>query len=311
MELTIRPYADGDAEGIAAVLGDIDVRFGAHPSIVAVDVGTWMRQVRDPATDTRVVVAPDGSIVAYGAIEPPPDGGVQCGAFGCIHPRWVGRGIGRDLLAWQLERAREMHQALAPSAGWKAWTGTHVDDTDAIRLYQRFGLTPIRYWFQMVAPTANVPAERSASLDGFRVESAEPVDPEVLYEAHMEAFADHFGFERQSFSDWMPSGPGSPLFRPELSRIAYDGDRIAAYILCYDEADPKVLFVGDVGTRRPWRRRGLASGLLIEVLRAGASVDRSEARLGVDAASLTGAVGVYERAGFAVESRRVSYTAEL
>jgi C4-dicarboxylate transporter len=56
-----------------------------------------------------------------------------------------------------------------------------------------------------------------------------------------------------------------------------------------------------------------AGRMLAEVLHAAAAAGmaRARARLMVDADSPTGAVGVDQRAGFAVESRAVTYTAPL
>jgi mycothiol synthase len=65
--------------------------------------------------------------------------------------------------------------------------------------------------------------------------------------------------------------------------------------------------IGQVGTRRPWRRRGLAGALVADTMAAAAVAGKTTATLGVDADSPTGAVGVYERVGFSVRSRFVSY----
>ncbi|HEY2793499.1 MAG TPA: GNAT family N-acetyltransferase [Micromonosporaceae bacterium] len=309
MDLTVRPYRDSDVDSLLACDHAVDGRFGAHPGLTAEDVRIWVRRMHDPETDSRVVIAPDGSVVAYGLVGLPSDGGVRCGVFGEVHPRWIGRGIGRDLLAWQLRRARDLRDEVAPGSPWTLWSGCYADDADTLRLHERFGLQPARYWFSMAASTAkraDVPMP-----DGFRLTDGGSVDPHRLYVAHMEAFQDHFGFERESFDEFMRDYIGSEAYRPELSRIAYDGDEIAAYVICYDEADPKTVLVGDVGTRSAWRRRGLASALLSDVLAAADAAGRPDARLNVDASSAVGAVGVYERAGFAVESRRVSVTIAL
>jgi len=65
---------------------------------------------------------------------------------------------------------------------------------------------------------------------------------------------------------------------------------------------------------RQWRatrvRRALrlaSEHLLAEVLRAAAAAGLPRASLGVDAKNPTGAVGVYERAGFAVEHSFLAY----
>jgi mycothiol synthase len=61
------------------------------------------------------------------------------------------------------------------------------------------------------------------------------------------------------------------------------------------------LYICQVGTRPPWRKRGLAMALLAASLAAGAADGKTTASLGVDADSPTGAVTVYERLGFTAQ----------
>lgn len=71
------------------------------------------------------------------------------------------------------------------------------------------------------------------------------------------------------------------------------------------------MYIGQVGVRRPWRRRSVAAALLAEALAAAAAAGKATASLGVDADSPTGAVGVYERVGFATVTRWVTYSLSL
>jgi ribosomal protein S18 acetylase RimI-like enzyme len=127
----------------------------------------------------------------------------------------------------------------------------------------------------------------------------------------VEAFADHWGSQRRDYSDWVTLTVGSEGFLPDLSVVAFDGDEIAGYVLSYRDADPERVYIGQVGVRRPWRRRGVAAALLAQVLRDAAAAGFATASLGVDADSPTGAVAVYERVGFTVENRAVTYAAPL
>jgi ribosomal protein S18 acetylase RimI-like enzyme len=96
-----------------------------------------------------------------------------------------------------------------------------------------------------------------------------------------------------------------------LSVLATDGPEIAGYVLAYDDAIAGRVYVGQVGVRQPWRRRGLATAMLSHVMRAAGGVGRTSAALDVDAANPTGAVGVYERVGFETVSRMVTYSRAL
>ena len=142
--------------------------------------------------------------------------------------------------------------------------------------------------------------------EGFRVVPySEAIGP-ALHAAHTEAFADHWGYQARPFENWAPGAIHSDVFRGDLSRVAFDGNDIAAYVLAYDGVEGSVYF-GQVGTRRPWRKRGLAGALLSASVRAAAATGKTQASLGVDADSPTGAVGVYERLGFRTRHQVVVY----
>ncbi len=305
-ELTTRTYRDDDAAAFAALSNAIEAHAGGHPGYTEEETRALVAaMVADVGTDTRLIHAADGTLVAAALVPTPPPGGHQLDIIGGVAPGWRGRGIGRDLLAWQIERAGQIRDAVAPDAPWEVHAGAALDDTDAIRLYTRLGLAPIRYFFEMVAPTATVPAVPVPA--GLRLTPYTPELEKALYETHMEAFSDHWGFQRREYESWTTMTVRSDGFLPELSRLAYDGDELVGYVLTYADAAPTRLYLGQVGTRRPWRRRGLAAAMLADVLAAGAHTGRTQVGLGVDADSPTGAVSVYERVGFAVETRGVAY----
>ena len=64
-------------------------------------------------------------------------------------------------------------------------------------------------------------------------------------------------------------------------------------------------WIGQLGTRAAWRRRGLASLLLATALTAFRDAGYERAALDVDSENATGALGLYERLGFIVSHRSV------
>jgi ribosomal protein S18 acetylase RimI-like enzyme len=204
-----------------------------------------------------------------------------------------------------LDRAVAIHGEVAPQAHWEAHAGAILEDESALRLYRRFGMTPQRYWFDMAAPTH--PAPEAPLPEGLTVRPYSPDLEKDLYAAHMEAFDDHWGYQKREFPEWVAMTVRTEGFLPELSRIAFDEGEIAGYVLAYRDAVQGWFYIGQVGTRRPWRRRGLAAALLADVLGAAGAAGFTKALLGVDASSPTGAVGVYERVGFEIDARAVTY----
>ncbi|MPZ26329.1 MAG: GNAT family N-acetyltransferase [Micromonosporaceae bacterium] len=306
-ELTIRGYAAADAEPLAELFNELTQHAGGRPWAVPAELDSYLAtSLPDPARDSRLVLSPDGTLVAAATVTPPPEGGTRSDLLGGVHPDWRGRGLGRRLLSWQLDRAAELGRAAAPDAGWYASTRVEAGDQAAARLFRRFGLTPVRHWLIMVAPTAGVPPEPPLPA-GLRVEPYSARWERATHAAHSEAFADHWGFHHWPLAQWVPLSVGSDRFVPELSLLALDRDELAGYVLSYRDIHPDRFYIGQVGVRPPWRRRGLAGALLVRMLSAAGRAGRPWTWLRVDADSSTGAVGVYRRAGFTVESRSVSY----
>jgi GNAT superfamily N-acetyltransferase len=306
-DLTTRPYEPDDAAAFTALMNTIQEAAGGRAEFTVDETRSLVKAlVADLATDTRLVFDGDGTLVAGGIVTTPPAGGFRADIIGGVHPDRHGEGLGRDLLTWQYERATEIHADRASGVQWQVETGTLAGEPSAPRLFDRLGFAPVRYYFDMVAPTSA--ANPLARLpEGLRSVEVSDDLSHAIYEAHVEAFADHWGYQRREYEPWYALSVGSPNFRPELSRVALDGDQIAGYVLGFDHADPDCVYVGTVGTRRPWRRKGLASALLAEVISAAGKAGMATARLGVDADSPTGAVGVYERAGFVQEHTFVAY----
>jgi mycothiol synthase len=308
-ELMTRPYADADAAPLAAMFNAIDRADGGSAQITEADIRRWLTSSQRHDLDSRVMVA-DGSLVAAAVVLPAAPGARKLLVDGGVLPAWRGRGIGRELLAWQFRRAAELAAEADPGATWTLASGAFESAERTISLLRRFGMEPVRYFLEMAAPTAG--AGDAAAPDGFRItDLTDKALWPAVHQAHTEAFADHWDYYARDLDDWLARTVAWSEHRPDLSRVALDGDAVAAYVLCYDSTDGEVE-VGHVGTRRAWRRRGLASMLLSRVLRAGADAGTAVMTLHVDADSPTGAVGVYERLGFT--SRRapmVAYHATL
>jgi mycothiol synthase len=298
-DLTIRAYTESDAAPVARLLNAIEAATdGGHRFSEAEIRAIFAAAVQDPKLDSRLVFTAAGTLVAGAMVSPPSPGGTRVRLEGGVHPRWRGRGIGRDLLSWQFSRAAEMRAERGLASAWTAETSATAADDSATRLYKRFGLRRIRYFLDMTAPTAG---QRPAALPGgVHVACYTAELRAAVHEAHTEAFADHWGSEPHGVDEWARYTVGTEMFLGDLSRVAFDGDEVASYVLAYDGQDNQ-LYIGQVGTRRRWRGRGLATALMARSMAAAAAEGKRTAALGVDADSPTGAVGVYERLGFTTQ----------
>ena len=240
----------------------------------------------------------------------------RCYVLGTVHPDHRGRGIGRHLLAWGLERAA----ALLRSSGNDLPKFIRVDaphtNTSALRLFERFGLDPIRYFADLRADlSATQPPLRLAT--GFRIIPWNVDCNEEVRHVRNSAFMDHWGSTPVTAEWWtaQTTGFGS---RPDWSYFAVDtDDRIVGYVIThrYDNDDEllgaKYAWIDNIGTLAEWRGRGVASRLISAALDTYRRHGMHFAALGVDSANPTGAYRLYESLGFRPWRQFVTYQREV
>ena len=142
-------------------------------------------------------------------------------------------------------------------------------------------------------------------------------DDHAAVAAIRDAFKDHWGhvdtpFE-EDLEEWKQWIHEDDDFDTDLWFLAMDGDEIAGFCQCYPIVgeDPKVGLVDELGVRRQWRGRGLASALLQHSFGAFFERGKPIIELGVDSQSLTGATRLYEKAGMSVAWANSVYEIEL
>ncbi len=222
---------------------------------------------------------------------------------GFVDPGRRGRGLGSWLVARAEERARELGKT-------RLLAFSLAGDELAHRLFEQFGLTDLRHFYRMMIDLEREPAPPEWP-DGLNVETFEPEDAKAFHDALIEAFEDEWNFVAMPFEEWREMRlVKDPDFDPTLWFLVRDGDEIAAVMR--NEPDRSGAgFVGALGVRKPWRKRGLALALLQhgfgEFYRRG----KRRVALGVDAENPSGATRLYERAGMYVAYEVVTYGKDL
>ena len=235
---------------------------------------------------------------------------------GTIHPEWRRRGLGTTLMRWLIHRAGEMHAAKHPDTVGEVASGAISTNAGADRMLRNLGFEEARYFFDMKR-LLDQPVPEVALADGFRLEAFDPSIDEALRLTHNEVFRDHWGSTPRDAESWKVWFTGSRAVRGGSSYVVLDGETIAAYVLGYEwEADTEAtgireLYIGQVGTRRAYRGRGLARAALAKVLAEAVQAGYQRSGLGVDAHNPTGPRGRYESLGFSVHGKWVTYRLPL
>jgi mycothiol synthase len=272
----------------------------------------------DLARDTLVALAPDGEIAAFAWVQ----GAAEVGAFdrvdteGAVLPAARGRGLGGRLLAWAEERAGELHRERHPDIPGLLCVDVLETNRTKQALVRAAGYAETRWWYRMTHAMDGPLPEVPPPPPGLTLAPYSADRDEAVRQAHREAFADHWGATPPDEQRWSQV-TGIRAFRPDISWLILDGQEVAGYLLSYFwEADAaasgvREAFVGQLGVRPAWRRRGLGGLLLAAALRSYRAAGFERSVLAVDSANATGALGVYERAGFAVKDTTVTWTKPL
>jgi ribosomal protein S18 acetylase RimI-like enzyme len=257
----------------------------------------------DPAEDLFIADV-DGELVGYGVVQHAPSGERHEQAFlsGGVEPDYRGRGIGRHILDWQVERAQRRLASTNPDLPAHLIAYGYEAEVSKLELFERHGFRRARFEHEMLRPLDHVPDP--TPIPGIAIRSWESGDAEPARRIFNAAFADHWGSTPRNAESWrhMIEEAGRRL---DLSLVAVDelGDVVAIALNGHYPDDTAVTgrrdgWIESLGTLRAHRKRGIASALLIRSMAGFAAAGFDHAMLGVDGQNPTGAYGIYERLGF-------------
>jgi mycothiol synthase len=316
--LTARPIAPDDVPAIAAMLAAAEAvdRTGVHES--AEDLtGWWVNDLVDLARDSTLVSTADGELVGYAAAIAPPTFRDAFDVYleGRVHPRWRGRGVGRALLAWQLERGAQVHAERHPEAPARLTVSAYTSMPDLAALLRRAGLAEARWFAHMSRPLTELPEPRA--VEGVELVPFSWDRDEEVRRAHNAAFTEHYGSSERDAASWQVMFTGRQAFRPDLSVLALEDGAVVAYTLAYvHEGQTAALgeretYFGQIGVLPQARGRGLSKATIVQALRAAAEHDCQLASLQVDNDNSSGALRLYESLGFTTTHTEVSWTRDV
>ena len=313
MQLQPRAVTPEDADDVAALMARVAED---HPTGFELAAS----EVIELLSDYPGVVFEGGwdgdELVAYTTILPrtSSDGIHPFLFFGDVDPAHLGRGLGTLMLGRAVAAAREVHEREAPAEKVRFGTRALEGRAEQADLLTDHGFVLDRHNFLMVSSLDAVPD--LVLPDDLTLSTVDPADSEELRAAQNLAFADYPSYSDIDEANWTAFMVTGAHVRNAQSFVLRDPARdhaAAAYVFTHEYAVApsgergREAYVAYVGTLPGYRGRGLATNLLAHTLHACKAAGFDTSSLDVDTANPTGALGIYERAGYAVRYRQDSY----
>lgn len=307
-DVSIRPFRWDDLPALVDMLNVVAVfdQDGFHYTQDEVR-HQFEQPPRRPEADVFLAVAGDGRVVGFTTTTFQADYGEW--AWGCVHPDARRQRVGTRLL-----RAADAYiRQVAPT--FPATVDRIVDsaNTGAVRLLEAEGYAALRdhyeLWIRLDVPFTPPPFPDGIALRPYVHER----DGRAVWQAHDEAFRDHWGHVEIPYDQWVQAKIEDPRYDPSLWLVAVDGDQIAglAILRRWDDHQSDLGHVDELAVRHPWRKRGLGLALLRQAFYRLQTCGFASVRLGVDAESNSNAVALYARAGMRIKRRYIIYRKQL
>lgn len=297
----------------------------------------------DLSTQSMLGLDAEGRLRAVGFVMTTPGDVRTVRAFvsGGVHPERRGEGIGRELLAWQVARARQLLAASGKELPGRIAAYAEDTDTARHRIFEHAGFAARRYFADLKRPLGEgAPSIPEVELAGsLRLADFSPELDDATRLAHNDAFRDHWGSEPQTPEQWQS---GRSEFAPEWSHVVVDDSPDVEALLADERTDastadalragaPLVVayaynsrfeadfevrgysfgYTGLLGTRRAYRGRKAAIAALAASMRSFEDAGMEAAVLDVDTENPSGAHGLYASLGYVKEHGSRMYSIEL
>jgi len=314
----MRPFTFDDAQAVVSLLNAHEQQlYGCDD----VDLDEMMNDWTSPGINVdeviRVVENDQAEIIGYIDVWDNSKPHVVKYTWGVLHPDAWDDELYRKMLTWAEECGRDRIELAPPETQVIMRQGTSNKDTLRNKALESYGYQLVRHFYRMEIDLDNAP-QRPVLPEGITIA---PINMETELRdtllATDEAFKDHWGYVEQPFEELMEQWEhwisNNHDFDPSLWYLAKDGEEIAGACRCTGKMaeDPDLGWVSQLSVRKPWRRKGLGTNLLLTAFNEYFQRGKSRVGLGVDAASLTNATQLYEQAGMHVSRQYNTYEMAL
>lgn len=316
MTVALRPASPADIAALHALNRLIEIE-DQIPIVTPIEeFEDWVDDPHFSFENDSLVAMDDGNLVGFARLWHRPSTEIQSRVFmlGGVEPLHRRQGIGSKLLEWQINRGREILADAPDGLPRYLRTAAYDFEKEAIALYEKHGLAPIRYSYELIRPISEVAVV--PETPGIDIVAWDPERDEELRQVTNAAFADHWGSTPVDPEAWKHRMDSFGV-RLDLSYMAVDGNQIVGIMLAgHFPSDQELTgrrdgWIMTLGTLRSHRKRGIASALVLVACNAFRDEGFTHAALGVDSESPTGAYRLYQKLGFTELNKSVQHQMEI
>jgi mycothiol synthase len=318
LSVSIRPYAgESDLEAIADLINTCE-------AVDRLDQGTSISQLQqefnkpslDKARDIRLWEDANGKLIGFAQLWISEPAEVTDGWLSfLVHPDARGGDVEAAAIAWGEGRMREIEKQRGTRV--KLRSSTRADECDRISVLANCGFKADRYFCRM-ARSLSEPIPEPQFPEGFWLRQFPgEQDAEAWVEMFNQSFIDHWNHHDLTVEKFKYD-LAKPSYRKDLDLIAVAADgTFAAFCYCEinveecDRTGRNEGWIAVLGTRRGFRKLGLGRAMLLAGLQRLKAAGVETAILGVDAANPSGALRLYESAGFHNIRDSISYVKDV
>jgi|ERR687885_327705 mycothiol synthase len=270
----------------------------------------------DKSRDIRLWEDANGKLIGFAQLWISEPGEVIDGRLSFrVHPDARGGDVEAVAIAWGEVRMREV--SVMRSSPVKLRSSARAEDGDRISVLTSCGFKADRYFFRM-ARSLSEPIPEPQFPQGFAlIEFAGEQDAAAWVEMFNQSFIDDWNHHDLTV-DRFKYTLAKPDYRNDLNLIAVAGDgTFVAFCYCHisqeenDRTGRNEGWIAYLGTRRGFRKIGLGRAMLLAGLHRLKAAGVATAILGVDAENSSGALRLYESAGFHNFRDSISYVKDV
>ena len=229
-----------------------------------------------------------------------------------VIPQFRGRGIEEKLVEIAINKLKKRGLTVI-----QAWA--HYKRKDRIQLLEKLGFKLVRIFSMMEMDLTNIPSNIGENTRAAIISLRRNIEEDVkmLNWLDNECFKEHFNYRPATIEETRYSLLNNPYFKEQEWFFSVLNKENVGYVgVGIDEKynvekNVKSGIILDIGVLKAYRRKGIGTKLMLHGLETLKAKDMTKAVLGVDDFNPTKAIKLYEKVGFKVVKKDLTYEKRL